>query len=289
MTAAGTSGHGAELSGYFDLDCLGAVVVKSLSAKPWDGNPAPRVAEVAAGMINSVGLQNTGVQRWVQDHLPDLRASGCRIVASIWGFTVDDYEAAARELRGVAGLIAVEVNVSCPNIEDRRHMFAHSMQGTADVVAAVRRGLGSSMPLWAKLSPNVTSIVDIVGAAVGAGADAVTLVNTVMGLAIDVETRKARLGGGGGGVSGPAIRPIAVRAVFETRREHPTVPIIGVGGVARGVDAIELLMAGASAIEVGTATFYEPEAPVRVLNEIRTWCHGHGIDSLNELIGAAHG
>lgn len=289
LTAAGTSGHGAELDGYFDLSRLGAVVVKSLSSAPWDGNPAPRVAEVAAGMINSVGLQNAGVHHWIRVELPALRAARARVVASIWGFTVDDYEAVATALRGVDGLTAVEVNVSCPNVEDRRHMFAHSTDGTHRVVSAVRRGLGPSVPIWAKLSPNVTSITDIAAAASEAGADAVTLVNTVMGLAIDPETRRPRLGAGGGGVSGPAIRPVAVRAIFETRCEHPALPIIGVGGVARGVDAIELLMAGASAIEVGTATFYEPAAPIRILEEIRTWCQAHGIDSLTELIGAAHG
>ena len=309
MTAAGTSGHGAELGGYFNLAELGAVVVKSLSAEPCEGNPAPRVSEVAAGMINSVGLQNAGIDHWIEHDLPKLKASNARIVVSIWGFTVEAYEKVASALRGVTGLTAVEVNVSCPNIEDRRHMFAHSVQGTTDVLKAVRSGLGSEhgsepgsepgiepgtepgtrLPIWAKLSPNVTSLTDICGAALDAGADALTLTNTVMGMRIDIDARRPTLGAGGGGLSGPAIRPVAVRAVYETRKMFPTAPIIGVGGVAHGVDAIEFLMAGANAVEVGTATFYSPTAPLRVRDEMQAWCRKHHVTNLNELIGAAHG
>lgn len=289
MTAAGTAGHGAELADFFDLSTIGAVVVKSVSAKEWDGNPAPRVAEVAAGMINSVGLQNPGVEHWLAHDLPALHAAGARVVASIWGFTIAEYEAVATALRGVPGITAVEVNVSCPNVEDRRHMFAHSIQGTADVVTAVRRGIGAGVPLWAKLSPNVTALTDIAGSALDAGADAVTLINTVMGMGIDVETRKRTLGAGGGGMSGPAIRPVAVRAVFETRAQFPDAAIIGVGGITTGAHAVELLMAGADAVQVGTATFYEPTAAQRITRELREWCARHGVRQLDELIGAAHG
>ena len=289
MTAAGTSGHGAELADYFDLSKLGAVVVKSLSAAPWDGNPAPRVSEVAAGMINSVGLQNAGIEHWIAHDLPKLKAANARVVVSIWGFTIEAYETVARALRGVSGLTAVEVNVSCPNIEDRRHMFAHTVEGTTNVLNAVRSGLGSAaLPIWAKLSPNVTSLTDICGAALDAGAEALTLTNTVMGMRIDIDTRRPALGAGGGGLSGPAIRPVAVRAVFETRKMFPNAPIIGVGGVAHGVDAVEFLMAGANAVEVGTATFYSPTAPSRVHDELQAWCRRHRVTSLNELIGAAH-
>ena len=290
MTAAGTSGHGAELAGYFDLDQLGAIVVKSLSAEPWDGNPAPRVTEVDAGMLNSVGLQNAGIDHWIDHDLPKLKSANARIVVSIWGFTIDAYEQVALRLRGVDGLTAVEVNVSCPNIEDRRHMFAHSPESTTDVINAVKSGLGARpLPIWAKLSPNVTSLTDICGAALDAGAEALTLTNTVMGLKIDIDTRKPALGAGGGGLSGPAIRPVAVRAVFETRKMFPEAAIIGVGGVAHGVDAIEFLMAGANAVEVGTATFYSPTAPLRVRNELQAWCEEHRVETLTELIGAAHG
>jgi dihydroorotate dehydrogenase (NAD+) catalytic subunit len=297
LTAAGTSGHGAELQGYFDLDRLGAVVVKSLSAQPWDGNPAPRVATVDAGMLNSVGLQNAGVAAWSEHDLVKLRRAGGRTVVSIWGFTADAYEAAAALVAPFAAdpsnsIVAVEVNVSCPNVEDRRHMFAHSPEGTATVVRAVRRGLGGDLggavPVWAKLSPNVTSVVDIAGAAADAGADAVTLVNTVMGLRIDPATRRPVLGAGGGGLSGPAIRPVAVRAVYEVRAAHPTLPIVGVGGITRGEHAVEFLLAGANAVEVGTATFYEPAAPVRILGELTQWCGAHGVRDVSSLIGAAH-
>jgi dihydroorotate dehydrogenase (NAD+) catalytic subunit len=288
MTAAGTAGHGAELSGFFKLDELGAVVVKSLSAQAWEGNPAPRVSEVAAGMINSVGLQNAGIDNWLAHDLPALRDANATIVASIWGFTIDAYEQVAQKLRGIDGITAVEVNVSCPNIEDRRHMFAHSPEGTTKVLQAARRGLGPDMPLWAKLSPNVTALTDIAAAAIEAGADALTLINTVMGMRIDLETRKPALGAGGGGVSGPAIRPVAIRAVYETRKAFPQIPIIGAGGVTRGEDVVEFFLAGANAIEVGTATFYEPGAPKRIVHELAQWCASHGVSEVKALIGAAH-
>jgi dihydroorotate dehydrogenase (NAD+) catalytic subunit len=288
LTAAGTAGHGAELHAYFDLSELGAVVVKSLSAEEWAGNPAPRVTQIAAGMMNSVGLQNAGIDHWIARDLPQLRAANARIVISIWGFTIESYAFVASKLRGLEGITAVEVNVSCPNIEDRRHMFAHTESGTTAVIEAVKGEIGDRFPLWAKLSPNVTSVVDIAGAALAAGADGLTLINTVMGLRIDTETRRPALGAGGGGMSGPAIRPVAVRAIYETRKAYPQAPIIGAGGVAHGVDAVELLMAGANAVEVGTATFYEPTAPKRVRQELVTWCQNHHISSIDQLIGAAH-
>ena len=210
---------GAELARYMDLSSLGAVVTKSVSAEAWAGNAAPRVYESDAGMINSVGLQNAGAEAWLEEELPPLLATGARVVASIWGFTVEAYEKVATILSGAPeGVVAVEVNVSCPNVEDRRRMFAHSAAATADVVEASR---ACGRPLWAKLSPNVTDLVEIAGAALGAGAEAVTLVNTVMGMAIDPGTRAFRLGGGGGGLSGPAIRPVAVRAVYEWPEPTP--------------------------------------------------------------------
>jgi dihydroorotate dehydrogenase (NAD+) catalytic subunit len=287
LTAAGTAGHGAELAAYFDLGQLGAVVTKSVSAASWAGNPAPRVVGTDAGMINSVGLQNPGIDAWLAHDLPALLANRATIVASIWGFTIEAYHDVATKLAGVEGITAVEVNVSCPNIEDSRHMFAHSTTGTAAVVGAVRNALGPSTPLWAKLSPNVTALTDIVGAAVDAGADAVTLVNTVMGMVIDVDQRRPALGAGGGGLSGPAIRPVAVRAIYESRKQYPTLPIVGAGGVAKGEHAVELLMAGANAVEIGTATFYDPTATLRVLGELRAWCASHGVSRVTELIGAA--
>jgi dihydroorotate dehydrogenase (NAD+) catalytic subunit len=285
MTASGTSGHGAELARSFDLGELGAVVVKSLSAEPWAGNPAPRVHQATAGMLNSVGLQNPGVEAWVEHELPELRATGARVVASIWGFTVETYEKAASMLAGVPGLLAVEVNVSCPNVEDRRRMFAHSAAATAEVIEATA---AAGLPRWAKLSPNVTDLTEIAAAALGAGAEALTLVNTVMGMAIDPTTRRPRLGGGGGGLSGPAIHPVAVRAVYDVHAALPDAPIVGVGGIATGEDAAELILAGASAVQVGTATFARPKAPALVLRELARWYRRQQVSSIDELIGAAH-
>jgi dihydroorotate dehydrogenase (NAD+) catalytic subunit len=286
MTASGTSGHGDELGGYFDLSALGAVVVKSLSASAWAGNPAPRLHETDAGMLNSVGLQNPGVEAWLADELPALVAAGARVVASIWGFTVEDFALAAKLLVDAPpAVIAVEVNVSCPNVEDRHRMFAHSTSATADAIDATR---ACHRPRWAKLSPNVTDLVEIADAALRAGADALTLTNTVMGMAIDTETRRARLGAGGGGLSGPAIRPVAVRAVYECREAFPDAAIVGVGGVATGEHAVELLLAGANAVEVGTATFYDPRTPLRVVHQLERWCDQHGVRRVADLIGAAH-
>lgn len=287
MTASGTAGHGAELGAYVDLAGLGAVVVKSLSAEPWEGNPPPRVHETDAGMLNAVGLQNTGVEAWLEDELPALLATGARVVASIWGFTIEAYEKAAALLAGApAQVVAVEVNLSCPNIESRRAMIAHDPRMTADAVAAAA---ACGRPRWAKLSPNVTDLTDIAGAALDAGADALTLINTVMGMAIDPVTRRPRLGNGGGGLSGPAIRPVAVRAVYEMRQAFPSASIVGVGGIARGEHAAEMLVAGADAVQVGTATFADPRAPARVLQSLERWCRRHGVGAVRDLVEGQHG
>ncbi|MGH9178003.1 MAG: dihydroorotate dehydrogenase [Acidimicrobiales bacterium] len=286
LTASGTSGHGAELQSYFPLSSLGAVVVKSLSAEPWTGNPAPRLHETASGMLNSVGLQGPGVEAWLEHDLPPLLAAGARVVASIWGTSVDSYAKAADMLASAPPeVVALEVNLSCPNVEARRSIFAHSAPATAEAVAATA---GCGRPRWAKLSPNVTDLTEIAGAALGAGAEALTLVNTVMGLAIDPATRRPLLGGGGGGLSGPAMHPVAVRAVFECRAAFPGAPIVGVGGVSRGEEAAELLVAGAAAVEVGTATFADPRAPARVLAGLERWCRRNNVACVEELIGAAH-
>ncbi len=286
LTASGTAGHGDELSAYVDLSRIGAVVVKSLSPEPWAGNAAPRVHETPAGMINSVGLQGPGVARWLEEELPGVLATGARVVASIWGRSVDEYRRAAEMLaEAPAGVVAVEVNVSCPNLEDRNRMFAHSPSSTAEAVGAAAV---CGLPLWAKLSPNVSDLASIAGAAHEAGAEAVVLVNTVLGMAIDPETRRPRLGGGGGGLSGPAIHPVAVRAVHDVHAALPELPIVGVGGVARGVDAVELMLAGASAVEVGTATFADPRSVERVRDELEDWCRGHGVGAVRDLIGDTH-
>jgi dihydroorotate dehydrogenase (NAD+) catalytic subunit len=287
MTASGTAGHADELEAYFPLSSLGAVVVKSISPDPWPGNPSPRVHQTPSGMLNSVGLQGPGVAAWVHNDLPRLVATGARVVVSIWGQRVDDFARAATLLSTVEGLTAIEVNVSCPNVEDRRRMFAHSPRATAEVLAAVHQA--NPLPLWAKLSPNVADLAEVAEAAIGAGAEAVTLINTVLGMTIDVEARAPLLGAGGGGLSGAAIHPVAVRAVYDVRAALPEAAIIGVGGVMSGADAVELMMAGANGVQVGTATFRDPRAPLRILEEMESWCARRGIRAISDLIGAAHG
>jgi dihydroorotate dehydrogenase (NAD+) catalytic subunit len=278
LTASGTSGHGTELSEYGDLARLGGVVVKSLSVEAWSGNPAPRVHEVGSGMLNSVGLQGPGLATWVGEDLPALQASGARVVVSIWGRSVSDYARAAELVAAAASsaagscIEALEVNVSCPNVEDRSRMFAHSARATARVLAATACGL----PRWAKLSPNVPDLVQIAAGAVEGGADGLTLVNTLLGLALDLESGRPVLGAGGGGLSGGAVHPVAVRAVWECRSAFPELPIVGVGGVFSGHEAVELLVAGADAIQVGTATFRDPRAPWKVLRQLARWCDAHG-------------
>jgi len=286
MTASGTAGHGAEFQSFFDLADLGAHVVKSLAAFAWEGNPAPRLHPAGAGMINAVGLQGPGVEAWLRDDLPSLSATGARIVVSIWGRSVDDYRRAAAILaEAPAEVVAVEVNLSCPNLEGRRGIFAHDPDLSGEVIAAVD---GCGRPRWAKLSPNTDRIVEVAAAVRDAGASAVTLVNTLLGMVIDPGSRRPVLGVGGGGFSGAPIHPVAVRAVFDVHNSHPDLPIVGVGGVTDGWSAIELVLAGASAVQVGTANFVSPRAPVQVLREVTEWCTHHGVNSVAELIGAGH-
>jgi dihydroorotate dehydrogenase (NAD+) catalytic subunit len=281
VTASGTFGHGAEVARLGDPARLGAVTAKSVSPEPGAGNPPPRLHMTTGGMLNAVGLQGPGVAAWVADDLPALRAAGARVIASIWGHTVDDF-ARATEMLADADIIAVEVNASCPNLH--ASIFSHDPDETRAVVAAVVRA--TTRPVFAKLSPNVTDLTVIARAAVDAGADGLTLVNTVLGLGIDAETRRPVLGAGGGGLSGPAIKPIALRAVHTVTRALPGVPVIGTGGVASGVDAVEMLLAGASAVAVGTATFRDPRAPQRVLEELRDWCRAHHVARVSDLTGA---
>ena len=294
MTASGTSGRGRELADYMDLATLGAVVVKSISAEPWAGNPAPRLLPNGAGMLNSVGLENPGIEQWLRRDLPALAATGAVVVVSIWGFTTDAYRDVAAAVRkahadgNAPRVVAVEANISCPNVEDRRRMFAHSCEGVTAAIAAVAEGLQGSLPIWAKLSPNVTDLPAIAGAAQAAGASAVTLINTVMGLALDPATGRPLLGGGGGGLSGSPIHPVAVRAVFDCRAALPDLPIVGVGGVSSGAGAAELIAAGADAVQVGTANFANPTSPARVLRELREWAYEHDIQDLDQLKGIAH-
>ena len=287
MTASGTAGHATELAPYMRIDQLGATVVKSLYHEPWPGNPAPRVHPVAAGMINAVGLQGPGIDEWIRHDLPMLEAADVRTVVSVWGRGVDDYRRAATMLSDIAPRIAaLEVNLSCPNLEGRGGIIAHDAEVSAAVVDACRV---AGLPMWAKLSPNTDRIVEVAGAVLEAGAEALTLTNTVLGMSIDVETARPVLGNGGGGVSGRAIHAVAVRAVYDVRHAFPQCSIIGVGGISSGIDAIEMMQAGAVAVQVGTATFLHPDAPMRILNEMHAWMKRHGETSWQRVTSRAHG
>lgn len=284
LTASGTFGHGDEVAKLGDPTRLGAVTAKSLCPEPWAGKPAPRLHLTAAGMLNAVGLQGPGIAAWLAHDLPALRATGARVIASVWGQTVEEFARAAELLEPArAELVALEVNVSCPNLHARSEMFAHDPVATRAVLAAVVGA--TTLPVFAKLSPNVTDLTEIARAAVDGGAEGLTLVNTVMGLLVDAETRRPVLGGGGGGLSGPAIKPVALRAVHEVTSALPDIPVIGTGGIQSGVDAVEMLLAGASAVAVGTANFRDPRAPYRVLDELREWCAAHGVRRIRDLIG----
>lgn len=287
LTASGTAGYGSEFARYLEPAALGAVVVKSMKAGEWAGNPSPRVHPTAAGMINSVGLQGKGVPHWLEHELPELIATGATVVASIWGNSIADYSAAADALADAPPeVVAVEVNVSCPNLEDRGSMFAHSASSTREAIEAAA---GCGRPRWAKLSPNAADLPEIAVAAHDAGAEAVVLTNTLLGMVIDTETRRPVLGAKKGGVSGAAMHPVAVRAVYDVHEAAPSLPIVGVGGTTSGADVVEFLLAGASAVEVGTATFADPRAPRRILRQFQKWCARHGVADVAELIGAAHG
>ena len=287
VAASGTFGHGDEVATLCDPRGLGAVTVKSVAAFAWSGNPPLRVAEApAGGMLNSVGLPGPGVDAWIEHDLPALEARGARVIASVWGRTIEEFAAAAAPLKAVAHrLTAVEINLSCPNVEARGDVFAHSETATHAATLAVVDALGGSTPAFAKLSPNVTDIVAIADAALDGGANGLTLVNSVMGLLIDARRRAPRLGAGGGGLTGAPIKPIALRAVWDVSRALPGVPIIGTGGVTTGRDAVEMLLAGATAVGVGTATFAEPCATLRIVDEMREWCAANRVHSARELIG----
>jgi dihydroorotate dehydrogenase (NAD+) catalytic subunit len=286
VAASGTFGHGDEVARVCDPSRLGAVTTKSQAPFAWDGNAPPRLHPAVAGMVNAVGLQGRGVAAWVRDDLPALRARGGRVIASLWGHTIDDYAEGMSLLAPVsAELVAVELNLSCPNTVSGGEMFATNEEDTAAIVRAAV-DVGVDVPVFAKLTPGVADLATIAGAAADAGAAGVTLGNTVRALLVDAEARRPVLGSAGGGLSGPAIKPIALRAVHDVHRAHPELPIIGTGGVSTGVDAVEMLLAGAVAVGVGTATFAEPRATLRILDELCAWCSRHGVTAVRELVGA---
>jgi dihydroorotate dehydrogenase (NAD+) catalytic subunit len=282
LAASGTYAYGVELRDLVDLAALGGIVVKGLSREPMDGNPPPRVWETEAGMINSIGLQNIGVRAFVSEKLPQLRNAGTAIFANVFGYAVEDYIEVVRVLEDAEGVAAYELNVSCPNTKHGGIFFSSDPALLAEVVGAVRKV--SRRPLMVKLSPNVGRIEPLAKAAEEAGADAISLVNTFVSLAIDPRTRKPRLGAGFGGLSGPAIKPIALRMVYEAARAVK-IPVVGLGGISNGLDAAEFMIAGASAVEIGTANFWDPTAPVRIARELDEFLQQEGIAHVNGLIG----
>jgi dihydroorotate dehydrogenase (NAD+) catalytic subunit len=286
VLASGTAGYGAELAPYLDLAAMGAVVTKSLAHFEWAGNPAPRLHPAGVGMLNAVGLQGRGVAHWLDHELPPLLDLGARVVASIWGRSVDDFRRAADLLAAAPpGVVAVEVNLSCPNLEGRAGIFAHDPALSAAVIEATA---GCDRPRWAKLSPNTDRVVEVAAEVRRAGAEAVTLANTLLGMVLDPDTCRPVLGAGGGGLSGRGIHPVVVRIVHDVAAAHPDLPIVGVGGVSTGWDAIELMLAGASAVGVGTATFADPRAAARIAAEMVEWASGRGVARLADLVGRAH-
>jgi dihydroorotate dehydrogenase (NAD+) catalytic subunit len=288
LTASGCASSGRELAQFIDVSKVGAIVTKSVMLAPRAGRPTPRMAETSSGMLNSIGLQGPGIDAFLQRDLPWLLSRGARAVVSVAGSTVDEYAELAARLSDAAGVTAIEVNISCPNVEHRGQVFACDTEDAGAVVAAVRARTRYDIPVFAKLSPDVTDIVAIARACVSAGADGLSMINTLLGMAIDTETMRPVLAGLTGGLSGPAIRPVAVRCIWQVREALPDVPIIGMGGVVTGRDALELILAGASMVSIGTAIFHDPSACARILRELDEELARRGIERLSQVIGVAH-
>jgi dihydroorotate dehydrogenase (NAD+) catalytic subunit len=285
VTASGCFASGREIARFFDVARLGAVVVKSITLEPRLGLPTPRMVETASGMLNAIGLQNAGIDAWLERDLPWLRERGVPVIASIAGNTAAEYGKLAERLRGQGGIVAVEANISCPNVEDRGIVFACREEATAEAIHRVTEVAG--VPVFAKLTPDVTDITAVAAAARDAGATGVSLINTLLGMAVDVETGRPRLGGITGGLSGPAIKPVAVRAVYQIARALPGLPIIGMGGVRTVEDVVEFVLAGAGAVAVGTATFANPVAALELVEALPRWLAARGHPRLGNLRAAA--
>ena len=283
MTASGTCGYGLDLTELIDLNKLGAICTKGLSAKPMRGNAPVRIVETQGGMLNAIGLQNIGAQSFISDKLPLLRQYSVRIIPNVFGYTVEEYSEAIRILEDGDGIHAYELNISCPNVKEGGESFANDASQAASVTSAVKRV--TRRPVIVKLSPNVTDIASIARAVEDGGADALSLINTAVGMSIDVKTRKPRLANVTGGLSGPAIKPIAVKCVFQAFKAVK-IPLIGIGGIATTEDALEFMIAGASAVQVGTANFYDPSASIKVIEGLENYCAQYGIENISEIVGS---
>ena len=287
FTASGCAAAGKELAAFFDLTEIGGVVTKSIMLRPRSGRPTPRMVETPSGMLNSIGLQGPGIESFLTNDLAWLTDNGVTAVVSIAGETVDEYAQIARILRNEPAVRAIEVNISCPNVESRGQVFACEVMSASSVIHQVRRNTSSDVPIFAKLSPDVTSIAEIALACHNAGADGFSVINTTLGMAIDTDTLRPVLGGVTGGLSGPAIRPMAVRCVWQIHQVLPEVPILGMGGIATGEDALQFIAAGASAVSVGTMTFHDPAAPLRVQRELLELLDARGFATVADAVGVA--
>ncbi len=286
IAASGTFGYGTEFAGLVELAAVGAIAVKGLSRAPYGGKPAPRLVESPGGMLNAIGLQNVGVEAFLRERLPALRDAGARVIANFWGDSEDDFAACAARLDGAPGIVALELNAASPNRPEWGGIIATDPVWLAAIVRAVRPRV--RLPLWVKLSPNVTDIAAVGRAVEAEGADAVTAINTLRATSIDLAARTPRLAAGAGGLSGPAIKPVAlwmVRALAAALR----IPVVGIGGIRTGEDALEFLACGARAVQVGTATFYDPRATVRIAGEMAAWCVAHGVGAVRDVIGTVAG
>ena len=288
FTASGCASSGKEIAQFFPLNQIGAVVTKSVMCKPRHGRPTPRMAETPSGMLNSIGLQGPGIDAFLANDVPWLLEQKARVIVSIAGETVEEYATLARKLRSISGISAVEVNISCPNVENRGLVFACDPESSRRVIDGVRKTIGGELPIIAKLSPDVTDLPAIARGVVDAGADGLALINTVLGMVINIDSMKPHLGGKTGGLSGPAIKPVAVRAIYQVHAALPKVPILGMGGVASGRDALELILAGASGVSVGTASFGNPSALIDIQNELRDLLAARGFATMQQAIGYAH-
>lgn len=283
LTASGTCGYGLDMAELIDLDRLGGICTKGLSARPMPGNAPWRIVETHGGMLNAIGLQNIGARAFVDEKLPRLRSYDTRIIPNVFGYTIEEYIEAIEILESGEGIHGYELNISCPNVKAGGESFANDATQAAAVTRAVRKA--SSRPVIVKLSPNVTDVASIARAVEDAGADALSLINTAVGMSIDINTRRPRLANVTGGLSGPAIKPIAVRCVYQAFRAV-RIPLIGIGGIANTEDALEFLIAGASAVQVGTANFYDPGASMKIVDGLADYCRRQGLKSITELIGS---